>query len=227
MPTPNPGIMTHMVFDMETLGTRDSAVILSFGAIIYNLKTDASKSIHELVLNKSFHWKFSAKEQIEKYKRTVDQDVLDWWKNQSDDARKILLPSEKDGSVADFFIEFEAWSKGLGYQPHGGISWARGNTDIGWHDSLSRCVGKNHADDRVLDWRRSRDIRTAVDALGWSTKFNGIPDGFYNALREQFPEKINHDALHDCGAQVLQLRLCGVFPSADEFVTYADDDIPF
>lgn len=222
MATPTPEIQTQLIYDLETLGTTDGAVVLSFAAIVYHLVNDANKSIYQLIRNNSIEFKLDAKDQITRFKRTVDKSTLQWWSEQSASAQRVLKPTPEDLSLETFFQKLSEWCDEHDFVTAKSIAWQRGTIDCHWMDSLAHDIGLPK-EERPIAWWRARDIRTAVDVLGYSSKFNGTPDNFYSKLKTEFPEKVDHDALHDCGAQVLQLRLCEVFPPPD----FSDDEIPF
>jgi hypothetical protein len=200
---------TQLVFDMESLGTEDRSVILSFAAIPYHLEADAERPLADFV-DRAFYCKFDVTEQVNKYKRLIDPSTVEWWAQQSLEAQKVLRPSEQDVSVEWFYDNLKTWTKTVGYDPRKGLAWQRGTIDIAWHDSLMRDLGVQ-LPDRSLIWYMIRDIRTAVDCMAPTQKLNGMPDGFDESLAKAFPNVIDHDPVHDCIKQLHQLRMIGVW----------------
>lgn len=204
----NPKFMTHVVIDAESLGTRDNAVILQFSAIAYHLTDDANKSLSELVATKSFNMKLNASEQIAAG-RSVDEDTLKWWSKQSAAAQEILKPLPDDKTMAEFHTGFQKWLDDVGYDRKFGFVWSRGMIDTRWTDTMWRQLGIAQ-DDYPVFYYRVRDIRTAVDVSGTSSRLNGVPDEFWKQIKVEFPEVVDHDSLHDCAKQILQLKLAGI-----------------
>lgn len=73
--------MPHIMLDLETLGNRAGCVILSIGAVMFCPTTgDVRDSFYEVINIAS----------CEKKGLHSDQSTLDWWQNQSAEARKVL-----------------------------------------------------------------------------------------------------------------------------------------
>jgi hypothetical protein len=80
---------THCMVDLETLDTVPGGVILSIGACMFNADRIIPGSDFYTVLN------------IETSKSaglTVDPSTLEWWTNQSDEAKKVLLAADSYSS---------------------------------------------------------------------------------------------------------------------------------
>lgn len=82
------------VYDLETLGVNETAVILSIGCVYIDSMEPCS---YQDLMQKSFFVKLDAKYQIEKLHRQVTSSTLDWWKKQSAAARETSYkPSNRD-----------------------------------------------------------------------------------------------------------------------------------
>jgi hypothetical protein len=98
--------------DLETLGVRPTSAIISIGACKFDPNTFAITDVFHQVISR---------ESLSEYPEfTVDQSTIDWWENQTDEA-KAASYSNKDGrhikSVLIDFAEFahkdaEVWGNG-------------------------------------------------------------------------------------------------------------------
>lgn len=105
--------MSHLMIDIETLGTGSSCVIVSVGAVPFvpnvgSVATDLGK-----------HWVLPIQTQLDKG-RTIDEDTLRWWFNQSNEAQKGW-ETPNVARIIDFWAELkgmtyiEVWSHGAGF----------------------------------------------------------------------------------------------------------------
>ena len=67
------------MFDVETLGKKSNAVILSLAATHFD--PDSNPSPDTLRQN-TFFIKFDAEDQIRRLKRTITPSSIEWWKKQ-------------------------------------------------------------------------------------------------------------------------------------------------
>lgn len=87
--------MYRVMLDLETLSTRDNALILSIGAVEFGLEG----------VSREFYQVAKEDKQESKWGRHVDPDTKKWWSGQSSDARKVFWdPSGKylDAALQDF-----------------------------------------------------------------------------------------------------------------------------
>ena len=102
--------------DLETLDIGPRSVVVSIGAVKFDLKTGKLGSQYHAVLN--------IQEQIN-MGRTISADTLRWWMKQSKEARDVFSLNEQ--SVSDvltgfekFFVEDRSlflWGNGAGFDP--------------------------------------------------------------------------------------------------------------
>ena len=184
------------MFDIETLAVHSDAVVLSASMIHWD--ADEEFTYDELIA-RAMTVKFDAKEQIQKYKRVVDKDTLEWWSKQGDYQRKMSFEkSSSDVSLIDGIGMFNDY-----YMTHKKekepLIWARGNMDGIVYESLAKagCIELRH---HYGQWR---DVRTAIDIL-YPTAKNGYceieKDGFnrYDAIK--------HCPDHDCALDIMMMR---------------------
>jgi hypothetical protein len=99
------------MIDLETLGTKEDAVVISIGVVLFDLD---KKTVLE-----EFYAPLDAKSQI-KRGRKVDPDTLKWWMGQSDAAKKVFNEKAEDpakilqdlSAVLDKHRPLIAWGNG-------------------------------------------------------------------------------------------------------------------
>lgn len=181
------------MLDIETLDVESTAVILSASIVLLE-----ENSTFDSLLSSCLFVKFDSKEQIQKYKRTISKDTLEWWSKQSDHAKSIsLTPSLTDISAV---AGIEAIRSYLSKDPSAKkIIWTRGSFDSMVLDSLCRAL-----DIPVLiRYNQYMDLRTGINLLSKSPN-NGYcevnhPDFDIKKVQRHDPR---HDICHD-GMQLL------------------------
>lgn len=180
--------LQHIMLDTETLGTREGAVVLSVGAVAFSLLENQPNDYNDLVLN-GFYVKFSVQDQVKNYGRRIDDDTLNWWKSQGEEAQKVLKPSQHDASMVDGLNSFNDWIKQLpGYKYKTSYVWSRGTYfDFPKLESMYDQAGIKPG---YNGWK-IRDVRTYIDVL------TGDDWGRYDPRGGVPAEFIPHHALHD------------------------------
>lgn len=157
----------HVMIDLETLGTSSNAVILSIGAVLFNMKGDTEALLHlgvdtQSCLNAGLK---------------VDGDTIDWWLKQSKenqdrltslkrlDLRAVL--SELEAICNNVFEDICVWSHGS-------------NFDIVLLENAYKAVG-----DKAW-WKYSsvRDTRTLFDLANYKYKAKGGHDALDDAMNQ-------------------------------------------
>jgi hypothetical protein len=186
-------MVTHLMFDIETLGKRSTSVVLSLACVAFTFEDDAPYSQY---IADGFYVKFNPIEQL-RMGRTVDQDTIDWWKKQPKKARKILKPSKNDVSMKKGLAMLREYINKSDYDWEIGYCWSRGNyfdfpiiEDL--HDQFGAKLPFN-------TWK-IRDVRTMIDVL------TGDSRGKYE-LRGGIPKEfVAHHALHDAALDVMRMK---------------------
>lgn len=185
----------HINFDTETLGLYENAVVTTLACCAFTFEDGAS--FDELVKD-GFFAKFKVQEQIAVYHRETTACTLQFWKEQSEEARKrSILPSPDDENLKDGLLRLTEYIKDSGYDWKKSYIWSRGNAfDLPKIESLYRNTGL----DLPFNTFRARDTRTMIDCL------TGSENGYYN-LKGGIPKSfIKHHALHDtaidCAAMI-------------------------
>lgn len=187
------------MFDIETLGIESTTVILSAAITHFDFgdrDMPSGKERYYDFFNRSLFVKFNAKEQLEKYNRTVTKSTLEWWSKQSENARRLALEPSTNDVSADVGIEsLRDYIKK--FNVNNQIIWARGTLDQTAIDSLCRNVGV----EPLVNYNQWRDVRTAVDLLASDAK-NG-----YCSIENFNPDiwVTKHDPRSDCALDIMML----------------------
>ncbi len=87
--------MYEMMFDLETLDTKPSAVVLSVGAVVWETTFDLSKNELNYEIKERFLRVLNIQDQVDQ-SRTVSESTLLWWQNQDPVARAEAFNPERD-----------------------------------------------------------------------------------------------------------------------------------
>jgi exodeoxyribonuclease VIII len=89
----------HVMIDLETLGTAADSVILSIGAVRFDLDSDN-------IDDAGFYRSISIDSNLD-YKRRIQEDTLIWWLKQSPEAQKVF--TEPKETLLTALTEFSDW----------------------------------------------------------------------------------------------------------------------
>lgn len=132
--------MKDVMFDLETLGVTASAVILSVGAVKFDLDTDE-------IDDAGFYASISIEDQLS-YNRKIDESTLVWWLGQSREAQAVFHePKQLLADVLDSLTEWlghdkrRPWSEGADFDlPILAHAYTNLGMDVPWQYWNSRCV---------------------------------------------------------------------------------------
>ncbi len=188
-----------LIFDVETMGVESTTVILS-AAIVY---IDITKpNTWESLYSDALFVKFSVKDQIENYGRTVDKDTIAWWNKQCDLVKQQSFFPKKDDLPAEQGIEILRNYINQHCDPENTLIWTRGSLDQISIDSLCKAVGV----DLLVRYSNYRDMRTYVDLVATNPK-----RGYCDIDASKYPGTwdrnvvIKHNPLDDIVLDALQL----------------------
>jgi len=99
--------MTRAMLDIETLATTPDAAIVSVGAVTFSADADP--------IDEEFHVSVPT-ESCREHGRRVDQDTVDWWRRQPEEAQRILEGGRSLGAALAELARFlrnagEVWAK--------------------------------------------------------------------------------------------------------------------
>lgn len=84
--------MNHIMVDIETLDTQQSAVVLSIGAVAFDPVTKT--------LGETFYVEFTEDLELQQIKgRTISADTVRWWMMQSDAAKVVFARRDEDDLI--------------------------------------------------------------------------------------------------------------------------------
>ena len=196
-----------IIFDWETLGNRPTSVVLDLAAVVFNL--DGDDVFEDLIADKdrTFRVKFDVKEQLINWKRTSDKSTVTWWKQQGEEAQKVLKPDPNlDVSLEEGMQKFKEFvtRHNIYLNPKKEtLAYVRGQsfdfpilTDI----VANLWPELDYTRFPVPFWNQ-RDTRTAL-AHDLCTPMNTkcpLPEGI-------FKEFVAHNSIHDCSRDVISLQ---------------------
>lgn len=165
----------HCMVDLETLGTHQDAIFPIIGACIFSPSTGE--------ITDTFYAHLNQKQQ-QTLGRTTTPATIEWWKKQSDAAKKEIIKSGRPfKDVMEEFVDFI---------PSKCVMWGNGSTfDISILENALRML------DMPIPWAfwDVRDVRTVVDLAKRLPKTERVE-------KCNFPfEGVAHNALDDARHQ--------------------------
>ena len=172
---------SHIMIDIETLGTTHDTVIMSIGIVKFNPKT--SGIISKLLL------KPTIEDQTEVYNRVIDEGTLKWWSEQSTEALDAAFDETDRISFKDCMevLYHYCWNQER--------VWANGTCfDIViLEHALKQCL-PDLPNSAPWSFWNVRDTRTFYEAAGVSLK------------DKKYGTKTTHNAMEDAEHQVIVLH---------------------
>ena len=196
--------MKHILLDFETFGQEvfDCAII-DCSVITVDTEvmiSDNPYGLHSIENVERF--KLNVKEQVDKYGWVIYKDSLDFWSQQSVEAKRRISPSKEDISIKEFVLQFTEHLIKIGKVDYW---WSRSNTFdplLLWR--LYNSQQQYHTLNSHLPFWRIRDTRTFIDAKFDFPKKNGfIPIKDVSGWEKNF---IEHDSSWDVLADALRMQ---------------------
>lgn len=188
--------MKDIMIDIETLGQREDAIILSIACIPF--EWDIYYDINHYI-DSGIKINLNIQEQ-EQQKRTTDKVTIDWWKKQDKNAIKcnITQPTNVQ-SVLIGLTQLTVFIKNSDYDFQNSYVWSRGNYfDFPKIEHIYR-ISNNLP--LPFNYWKIRDTRTFIDINNVDSQRKGLYD-----LKEPLPNNfIHHDCLHDCALEVARI----------------------
>lgn len=184
----------HFCFDIETLSTESTAIVLSLAVVHFDFEHDTSVTYDKLV-ERSLYVKFKMKEQHD-MGRHVSKSTLEWWKKQGTNIRDLcFVPTAADMMAVDGLNALNAYVKEHGST--GSMFWARGSLDQMALESLCRKVDVK----TPVIYNMWMDIRTAIRL----TKETSDERGYCDIPNFDSSTVDKHNPIADISLDVLQL----------------------
>jgi hypothetical protein len=201
--------MMSIFIDCETLGIGESSIVPMICISVLN---------SEMPLAKSLTWapptiiRLNVAEQ-KAAGRTTDADTVEFWRKQDPRIRGLVMDQSKAVSIRD---AIEQVHHIVNVDHPRAFVWQRGSKDADWINSVAVSAGLK----QPIAYYRVRDVRTAIDVCGLSSKMNGYVDD--NLMRESNEpvQKVldamtsafggKHHPTYDVVLDEAQLRVAGV-----------------
>ena len=146
----------HCMLDIETLGIRPGSVILSIGAVKFDLYSDTPVPMpgDPATLHMTFTAHVSVTDSV-RHGLTIDPSTVLWWLAQSEVARQDVVQGQRAAMpLQQALIAFSCW---LSNSPPAKYVWAHGAT----FDPVLLAAAYIAADvDNPMNFRNVRDTRT-------------------------------------------------------------------
>lgn len=194
-------MIKDFIIDAETLADKPNSIVVDVSVVVFDPDPTIVQSFDELVAS-GRRFKIDLKSQ--KGVRLAQQQTIDWWKEQSQEARQHLAPSDEDVTIEQATTEILDYLKKSGVNRWNSQGWCRGQSfDFPlFVDMISQTYKTNYTRDiePVMFWQQ-RDIRTAIEAYSlqrgtlMTPLRKGILDGF-----------VAHNSIHDCVKDVIMLK---------------------
>lgn len=189
------------IIDLETLGNKPNSIVIDLSVLVFDPDPNVMQSIDELkVMGRRFKFNIASQKGV----RTSNTSTINWWKEQSAEARANLVPSDSDVLIEEAIPELLKFLKDSGVNQWKSQGWCRGMSfDFPiLIDMIRQTYGTNETDqyEPVKFWAQ-RDIRTAIEAysmvrgMSMTPLRKGALDGF-----------VHHDSIHDCAKDVIMLK---------------------
>lgn len=189
----------HIMIDLETMGTNSNAPIVSIGAIIFEPETGALGADFEIVVNLN----------SSAYYGEIDASTVQFWLQQSPEARAIFAKDLPKCTLKDALHEFNAWLADIGDKDELCL-WGNGKDfdNVILNNAFKACrIRPNFAHWNDLDVRTI--VKMGRDILGINPKEDLVREG------------VHHSALDDATFQakyvsVIWKRFSQVQQSAEQ-----------
>ncbi|EQA7786840.1 3'-5' exoribonuclease domain-containing protein [Acinetobacter baumannii] len=207
------------IIDLETLGNKPDSIVVDMSILVFDPDPKVMQPLSELI-ESGRRFKLSINSQ--KGKRTVTPSTVAWWKEQSNEAKINLMPSDADVTVEEAITQALEFLKANRVNQWKSQGWCRGMSfDFPIFVDMIRQTFNTPETDKyepVKFWAQ-RDIRTAIEAysmvrgMSMTPLRKGVLDGF-----------VAHDSIHDCAKDVIMLKTAQRYALGYEEVP-AEEDI--
>jgi hypothetical protein len=164
--------MKHICIDIETLGTKPGSVILSIGAVQFDIVTGET--------GKQFYINIDAVDS-QKNGLTIDASTALWWMKQSDEARKSL--EDNCTTLKAALNSFEAWLEDI-------------------NDKDVQIWANAPSFDLILLRSAYEAIEMGAPWFYWQERCIRTLIAFNPILKKQIVNEFPHNAMGDCLYQI-------------------------
>lgn len=184
-----------VIYDFETLSQDASkCVVVSCAMTTFSLEglAEGYYTFDKLV-KQIQNIKFKVQEQVEEYNLEIDPETLEWWSEQTKEARALIKPSSEDVSIDRMIHWFNSQVELNDVR----IVYTRNNT----FDPIilkNICEITNHK--FPYPWWMIRDTKSTIDGLTWH---HDIKDSFIPPNCEGY---VKHNPAHDIALDIMRLQ---------------------
>jgi len=184
------------IFDFETLSQNPiDAAVVSCASLVFSMDVVESNGYtYEELLGKVQFRKFSVKDQVERWNRKIEQSTLDWWAQQSKEARASIKPSPEDYTINTLI----PWLESQFNREKNKFVFTRNNT---FDPVIVQSISKDFIQPVPYDWWKVRDTKSFIMGLTYGAD---IKDSFIPPEAEG--KYVKHDPRHDVVLDVLRLQ---------------------
>lgn len=176
----------HVMLDLETMGTKPNAPIISIGAVKFTKDgLIPPEEAGEFYINVDLQSAVDSG-------AAIDTNTIAWWMKQSDDARRRVFSStDPTLPIAEALMGFSSW---LINSPSDPLVW-----------------GNGAAFDNVILAESYRRCRIQEPWRFWSDRcYRTMKGVFHNVMPPEF-EGVAHNALHDARHQARHLLMINAY----------------
>ena len=204
------------ICDFETLSAPPNCIVLSGAFLVFDIEKNIP--FDELVKDALFV-KFDVKEQKAMGRRT-DQYTLEWWKKQSKEAQKHILPSKNDISIKEGVDQIQTYLYERGIRnPRKTLGFARGTSfDLPILEELYEAAGRRN--ELPVEWYNYRDIRTYIGTMIGEAHKHSVP-----LSKNVINGFVAHDCRHDIAKDVIMMQYSEKYAFGEEEVPNEPQDI--
>jgi hypothetical protein len=164
------------MLDIETLGTSSNALVISISAVIFDMSSKEVGEKFEIGLNQEQQLTNGA---------IIDEETVEWWDKQSDEAKEMLERLEKI-DITEALNKFNSWVKANFSAPSKIKLWGNGAT---FDNVIVENLYKRHDIKFAIPYYAHKDVRT----LAYAAKINTFKYKF---------EGVKHNGIDDCLHQI-------------------------
>lgn len=205
--------MKRFVFDFETMGQDQDAVVLSCALTFFG---DDIKTFDDYV-QQTYYWKFEIDHQIEVFNRRIDPKTLEWWDKQDKSVKDSQFkPTEFDINLVEFIVDLNRVLKENNVD-NKSLGYVRGQSfDFPIMTHIVKSVmGQidsfkiNPAFFPIPFWNQ-RDIRSYISGLLCSPESTKcpIPKGVLDGFK-------HHNPIHDNARAILMIQYAEAYANGD------------
>ena len=172
--------MADIMLDIETLGTRPNAVMLTIGAVKFDPFGDDRESIKDNTILMPTFYRRVDPASFDWDDKEINEDTLRWWASQSDEVKEEAFTEHDRHDIRDVMRDFYKWCGAFDRV------WANGPAfDIVILEHINKQISRGNP----WQYYQVCDART-----------------IYNLADHERPNPALHHALWDCWSQVVALQ---------------------